>query len=424
MARGEKDRPGAGLGEPGYRVFKPKTTKNIRGKLKEFYNMLTSLLPQDIPKSALRYREEWERNFMEVIHSRLRSSSWLRPKKRKKGKRKSGKSIPKRPPYMLTVRFILPSGERRGRSDAPVVIDLRGRELRIPCVGITVPIPEQLARALEEENGLEPRPKFVAQLTSEGKLRIIAERAPEPRPPEIPLRVIAIDENSRHGFVLAVFDFDEHGYCRLVHFEILKPPNHGYRERIVATLRAHARKPAEALKQLSELIPFIPTPSEAEELAHKTLRKKRKLNNAFIETLVARVRGLVREALQGDAAVAIVVDPINSESLQGTPLQGTLLRARKRLRNLAKYEGAHFAEIRASGKLCPFCGAKGRERDHRVFECPRCGTVWDRDRAALVNLILRYLETLHKEESQDTDAMRLIDAMLAWLKRHKKFLLR
>jgi len=45
------------------------------------------------------------------------------------------------------------------------------------------------------------------------------------------------------------------------------------------------------------------------------LARKKKLNNAFVETLVARVRGLVRGALQGDAAVAIVVDPINSESL-------------------------------------------------------------------------------------------------------------
>jgi len=54
-----------------------------------------------------------------------------------------------------------------------------------------------------------------------------------------------------------------------------------------------------------------------------------------------------------------------------------------------------------------------------VFKCPSCGTVWDRDRAAVVNLVLRYLRGLYKEECQDADcAMRLADAMQAWLKRH------
>ena len=413
----------AGLG---VRVFKLKTSKNVRGKLKEFYDMLTSLLPRDeLPKSAFRYREEWENSFIETIHNRLATCKWLRPAKkrgRKKGKRKSRKPIPRRPPYLLTVRFILQSGEQRGRRDAPVVVDLRKREVRIPCVGVAVPIPERLARALEEENGLEPRPDFVVQLTSEGRLRIIAKRAPEPRALEVPLRIIAVDENSRYGFVVAVFDFDSNGYCRLTRFEIFKPPNHGYREGIVAALRSYADKPAEALESVRELLPLIPTPDDAERLARKTLARKRRLNDAFIETLVAGVRELVREALRQGAAVAIVVDPIDAQSLQGTPLQGTLLRVRRRLKNLSAYEGIHFAELRASGRYCPFCGAEGAENGHRMFMCPRCGTVWDRDRAAAVNLVLRYLRGLHKEECQDADTIRLADALLAWLKRHTNFL--
>jgi len=419
---------GAGLGEPGVRVFKLKT-KSIRGKLKEFYDMLTSLLPRDgLPKSAFRYREEWENSFIEVIHSRLATGKWLRPKRRKRGrkrvKRKSGKPIPKRPPFLLTARFILTTNERRGRTDAPVVVDLRKREVRIPCVGVAVPIPERLARALEEENRLEPRPDFVVQLTSSGALRIIAKRAPEPRALEPPLRIIAVDENSRYGFVVAVFDFDERGYCRLTRFEVFKPPNHGYREKVVSALKSFADKPAGALESVRELLPFIPTPSDAGRLARKTLARKRRLNNAFVESFVSEVRELVREASQEGAAVVILVDPIDAESLQGTPLQGTLLRVRERLENLARYEGAHFAEIRASGKLCPFYGVEGRENGHRVFRCPRCGTVWDRDRAAVANLVLRYLRTLYKEECQDADPLRLADAVQAWLKRHPGFLLR
>jgi len=420
----------AGLGEPGDRVFKLKISKSVRGKLKEFYYMLTSLLPRDeLPKSAFRYREEWEDSFLQVVHSRLKSGKWLRPpKKRKSGKKKKkrrkGKRVPKRPPFPLTMRFILTTNERRGRGDAPVVVDLRARELRIPCIGVAVPIPERLARALEEENRLEPRPDFVVQLCSDGRLRIIAKRAPEPRPPEVPLRVIAVDENSRHGFVLAVFDFDERGYCRLTRFEVFKPPNHGYREKVASALKSYADKPAEALESVRELLPLIPTPGDAERLARKTLARRKRLNNAFIETLVAGVRELVRGALQEGSAAVIVVDPIDEGSLRGTPLQGTLLRIRERLKNLARYEGAHFAELRASGRYCPLCGAEGVENGHRVFKCPRCGTVWDRDRAAVVNLVLRYLKALYREECQDANLIRLADAMRAWLKRHPGFLLR
>jgi transposase len=59
-----------------------------------------------------------------------------------------------------------------------------------------------------------------------------------------------------------------------------------------------------------------------------------------------------------------------------------------------------------------------------MFKCPRCGTVWDRDRAAIANLVLRYLRGLYKEECEDTDSLRLADTMQAWLKRHTGFLLR
>ncbi len=425
---GGKKRNGTTPG-PGRRVFKLKTSKSIKGKLKEFYNVLTSFIRLvEIPKSALRYREEWEDSFIEVIHNRLATGKWLRPAKkrkrgRKKGKRKSGKRVPKRPPFLLTVRFILQSGEQRGRTDAPVVVDLCKKEVRIPCVGVSVPLPERLVKALEEENRLEPRPDFVVQLCSEGRLRIIAKRAPAPRPPEeVPLRVIAVDENSRYGFVVAVFDFDSNGYCRLTRFEVFKPPNHGYREKVVSALKSYADKPAEALESVRELLPFTPTPSAAERLAERTLARKRKLNDAFVESFVARVRELVRGAR--GAAVAIVVDPIDAQSLQGTPLQGTLLRVRRRLKNLSAYEGIHFAELRASGRYCPFCGAEGAENGHRLFKCPRCGTVWDRDRAAIANLVLRYLRGLYKEECQDADTIRLADALLAWLKRHPGFLLR
>jgi hypothetical protein len=56
IVAGEKKRNGTTPG-PGRRVFKLKTSKSIKGKLKNFYNMLTFLLQQvELPKSAFRYR--------------------------------------------------------------------------------------------------------------------------------------------------------------------------------------------------------------------------------------------------------------------------------------------------------------------------------------------------------------------------------
>ena len=429
MGAGKTPSNRAGLGEPGDRVFKLKISKSVKGKLKEFYDMLTSLLPRDeLPKSAFRYREEWEDSFLQVVHSRLKSGKWLRPpKKRKSGKKKrkrrKGKRVPKRPPFPLTMRFILSSGERRGRGDAPVVVDLRERaeDTLHRRVG-------SAARALSEGVGGGEQVGAEAQVRRAAvQRRSVAdhrEAGSGAAPARAPLRIIAVDENSRYGFVVAVFDFDERGYCRLTRFEVFKPPNHGYREKVVSALKSFADKPAGALESVRELLPLIPTPSDAGRLARKTLARKRRLNNAFVESFVSEVRELVREASQEGAAVVILVDPIDAESLQGTPLQGTLLRVRERLENLARYEGAHFAELRASGRYCPFCGAEGVENGHRMFMCPRCGTVWDRDRAAVVNLVLRYLKALYREECQDANLIRLADAMRAWLKRHTGFLLR
>jgi hypothetical protein len=47
MEAGKTPSNRAGLGEPGNRVFKLKISKSVRGKLKELYDMLTSLLPRD-----------------------------------------------------------------------------------------------------------------------------------------------------------------------------------------------------------------------------------------------------------------------------------------------------------------------------------------------------------------------------------------
>jgi ribosomal protein L37AE/L43A len=122
--------------------------------------------------------------------------------------------------------------------------------------------------------------------------------------------------------------------------------------------------------------------------------------------------------------VLILVDPINSESLRGTRLQGMLLRARRSLRNLAAYEGAMLRLVRSSGRHCPRCGREGEEIKHtkhsRIYECRKCGMRWERDKGVLYNLAYSYLARMIREESDDYTAMasRVLEAFREWLEEH------
>jgi hypothetical protein len=131
------------------------------------------------------------------------------------------------------------------------------------------------------------------------------------------------------------------------------------------------------------------------------------------------VRALVREARARGWSVAIVIDPINHESLKGSELQRTLLKPRKLLRNLARYEGVKLKLYRVSGKQCPNCGSWSVEVGHRRYRCPCCGIEWDRDKCATFWLAKRFLGEYFKEESDDETYIEIT----GWLRRHPRGLL-
>jgi len=326
----------------------------------------------------------------------------------------------------------MPDGSARGNNGAPCVIDLCRRELRVPSYGVALPLRESLCRALVEENGLEPRPDFVLQVTRRGFVRIIALRKAYSAL-ALPLRVITLDENSSYGFALAAWDMDTNVALRF--FEKLRPPNHGYRRGVAGALQSYADKPSgEAKQQLAEILPQEVlerlTTERARELAGATRAKEKRLNEAFVQRLVAEARRLVREARQQGINVLILVDPIDPDSLRGTKLQGTLLRARRSLRNLAAYEGAMLRLVRSSGRHCPRCGSMGEEVKHtkhsRIYECRKCGMRWERDKGVLYNLAYSYLARMIREECDDCTvlATRVIEAMKKWLEEHRNALTR
>jgi ribosomal protein S27AE len=365
-----------------------------------------------IPKGLLYYWEEWVEMYENV--KRMREEA---------GKR----TPPKAPPLPLLVKFVMSNGEVRGNTAAPAVIDLRRGELRIPSYGIVQRLRRSLVRALVEENSLDPRPEFTLQVTRKGFLRIVAHRR-LPARLELPLRIATIDENSRYGHSLAHWYISETKVA-MAGFEKLRPANHSFRREVAALLQSFADKPCEETKrQLAKFLPpemlRVLTTEGARELAEKTRGREKRLNSGFVCELVAKVRKLVREARQRGMNALILVEPIDSNSLRGTELQGTLLRGRKRLQNLAVYEGAEMGKVSASGKVCPRCGTKGVEVVHtkrsRIYQCPKCHLRWDRDKGVHYNMLVNYFARMVKEECDDDSVMaeRILAALREWLEKH------
>jgi predicted RNA-binding Zn-ribbon protein involved in translation (DUF1610 family) len=412
------NRPRAGLG---FRVWKLRVSKANREKLKTLYNDVVNYLlgvASELKgsKYLTYYADEWEEMYEEV--KRMREEA---------GKR----TLPKTPPVLVLVKFIMPDGQERGNRNAPAVIDLRRGELRIPSYSVRVPLRRSLVRALVEENSLEPRPDFVLQVMRRGLIRVVAHRRLRARL-ELPLRIVSIDENSRYGHSTATWYINETKVA-MTHFEKMRPVNHGFRREIAALLQSYADKPSvETKRQLAKILPpevlRALTTERAGELAEKTREKEGRLNDEFVSNLIAKVRAVVREAVKKGMNALILVEPIDSSSLRGTELQGTLLRGRKLLMNLAVYEGAEMGEVSASGKVCPRCRSKGVEVVHtkrsRIYECPKCGLRWDRDKGVHYNMLVNYFEKLRKEECDDDSVLaeRVLSLLREWLEKHSHIL--
>ena len=395
---------GAGLGL-GFRVWKIRVNKVNKDRLKVLYNDVIRKRNGNMPKGLLYYAEEWDKMFENV----------------KEMRRRAGKRTPlKTPPLPLLVKFIMPDGQTRGNKSAPAVIDLRKGELRIPSYGVRVPLRSSLVRALIEENELEPRPEFTLQVTRKGLLRLIAHRALRPPALGLPLRIVAIDENSLNGFTLAVWDVIKENRVALSMCRKMMPRNRGFIDAHAALLQSAADCNADKLKEARELLPLeLTSPEKLAELARATKSKEKRLNKAFTEELVALVRQLVRTAMNRGWSVAIVVDPIDHKSIRGSRLQRTLLRTRRALRNLAYYEGVTFASYRASGKRCPLCGQGGIKFAPRKYRCHSCALEWDRDKNAVYQLAQKVLARYFREECSDDTYIDLA----GWLREHPRALL-
>jgi hypothetical protein len=401
---GEEKRKGTTPG-PGWRVWKIRVNRVNKDRLKVLYNDVIYKRNGNIPKGLVYYLEEWVEMFENV--KRMREEA---------GKR----TLPKAPPLPLLVKFIMPDGEMRGNTAARCMIDLRRGELRIPSYGVVQKLPCSLVRALVEENNLNPRPEFVLQVTRKGFLRLIASRAPPPKQSG-GLLLVCMDENLGHGLYTTLIRFDGEK-VKVVRGPTFKPPNAALLRGIAAQLQGAADTGTTAalhtlIKRAYEELDgkrheveggeLYATPDRLRELRRRVCAREKRLNREWRNSVVAWLRRAVRE--NADARAVVLVDEVTAETAR------LLRRVTKRLRNLCAYEGAEYKPLRASGKLCPRCSAKGVEVAHRVYKCPRCGLEWNRDRAATFVLALAYAKIAKSE------ALR--KALLEWLNEHPRALL-
>jgi hypothetical protein len=396
----------AGLG---FRVYKPRVSKVNREKLKTLYNDIVNYLlgvTSELKgsKQLVYYADEWVKMYENA----------------KRVREEAGKRTPPRaPPLPLLAKFVMPDGSVRGNTAAPVVIDLRRGELRIPSYGIAQKLRRSLVRALVEENNLNPRPDFVLQVTRRGFLRLVASRAP-PRKDASTLLLICMDENAAHGLYTTLIYFDGER-VKVSRGPTFKPPSAALLREIAAQLQSAADRGAtvelralieRAYEELNEKREaergeLYATPDRLRELYRRARAKERRLNGEWRNRVVAWLRRTVRE--NADARTVVLVDEVTAETAR------LMRRVTKRLRNLCLYEGAEYKPLRASGKYCPRCNAMGVEVAHRVFRCPKCGLEWNRDRMATFMLALSYAKITGNEA--------LYRALLEWLNEHPRALL-
>jgi len=55
-----------------------------------------------------------------------------------------------------------------------------------------------------------------------------------------------------------------------------------------------------------------------------------------------------------------------------------------------------YVDPRNTSKVCPYCSSKLKEVEYRKLRCDKCNTEFDRDTAAIINLLNRYLNKFRK----------------------------
>ncbi|WP_460025513.1 zinc ribbon domain-containing protein [Infirmifilum sp. SLHALR2] len=439
-----------------FRVWEVKTNNEERQRLQRLYLRVSSAVKEACRVLTKRYgdafREDPERFSRELVEEASKLAGlpknlfwyaveWrgMVAEARGKSKRRS-RFTP--PPVPLLVKVVGNGGRLHGATNALAVLDASRGELRVPSAGITARLRPSLIRAVLEDIQRFGDTKLMLQLTARGRLRLIAHRTVRRVwwDGNSKLAVVALDVNSGHGLYLMAFAFD--GEVRLLTQRVFKPPNTTMLRLLAAIMTSYSkvkcwseaverfmeRRDVEKLRRegrgsaVEEAVRLAErlraklklTPERAERIARQASRKVKKVNDDWVRATLKELRALVRKLRDQGYTVVIVADVPRAESLRGTKLQRTLLRAAERLENLALYEGARWfqPENNVSGKRCPLCGSWGVEVMRRCYRCPKCGLTWGRDWAAAFNAAKLFLKACRAEKH--------LEALDKWLSQHPR----
>ena len=258
-----------------------------------------------------------------------------------------------------------------GSTASPIRIDLDRRRLKLRPLRVEVELSSRLIEEFREV--LSMGCSFIARMVLRRRyavLHIIAFREYQKPKVELPLLVIGMDNNSRHGIRIRALLIAEDEVKVVAKVSIRK---------------RNARIQWKQLKWHQKLFAQFHKPGHAWTI--KCLYKRIKgFNTRYRRDVKERLRRILRSV---KAVPIVVLDEISPEGLRGSSLQKTIIIERD-VENIVKFHSGVFVKRRISGKRCPLCGKRmkkyRRTRRLELYKCD-CGVI-DKHTASCYNAIL------------------------------------
>ena len=265
------------------------------------------------------------------------------------------------------------NGKRvHGASGSPIRIDLDKRRLKLKPLGVEVELSSRLTE--EFRDLISMNCSFTGRMILRQKytvLHIVAFKEYQKPRVKLPLLVVGVDNNSKHGVRVRALLIEEN------------------RVKIVAKVSIRKKNTRIQWRQLKWHQRLFSRFHKAEHAwMVKCLYKRiRGFNIRYKRDLKERLRKILRRS---NATPVIVLDEVDPEGLRGSRLQNTIIIERD-VENTVKFYNGIFIKKRISGKYCPLCERKMKKHKRtkrlELYKCS-CGVVIDKHTSTCYRAVL------------------------------------